>query len=542
MKKTTKLSVNIHDKTQLEAVLNYDFSIGTKKTFFGRKRKYDVDAYFFFPPQLNINKHSYSKEDFYEDIRPLARLKEPSYGYDDFLPGEGSKSPFKFILKQYEALDEHHESLKDQNFISELRILACSLSSYVSNKSKDISRDLKSFSRKDKTFSESEEFFSKASKNLKKIFRLFKAWQELYLKLQETKEDRFSEIRKEASLLDENMLGVFYRGVSHIFHNWEKYFPFLEMEEAKTFHRRLKAWILVIRAHYRLKNYFFLTEESTRQEKESFSMRLSYLKKRMWQVLYLDVKDKVSFFKKRQLAYIAAAGFAALWALIANVLMWQQLNFQGASSFFDSSAGGALGFSTTYLLVLAFVSAYILKDRIKDFARDKFQGGIFRHLPDSSEQIWYNNRRTKKKFSIGAIYESQHYLDSLDSLPIEIKAYRSNLFKGKFIDQEEIIHYHKKIILDTKKIWSLGQNLTAIRDIIRLSVKRYVTRLDDPEETNFILTNDGSVKMSTLPKVYYIDLVIKFSHKSFFSRSEEVLFECRRLILNKDGLVRIVGA
>ncbi len=543
MKKTTKLSVNIHDSTQLEAILNYDFS-SSRDNLWARMRKYDVDVYLFFPPQLNINKQSYSKEDFYEDIRPLARLKEPNYEYEDFLPSQekGRESPFDFLLKQYESLDKGQENLKDPNFISELKILACSLSSYVSRQTKEVSRDLKGFARKDNTTSEAETFFENSSKELKKIFFLFKAWQELYLKINESTEERFLDIQREVSLLDENVLGVFYRGVSNVFYGWEKDFSFIETESAKIFHRRLKAWILVIRAHYRLKNYFFLTEESTIQEKENFSMRLSYLKKRMWQVLYLEVKDKASFFKKRQLAYIAAAGFAALWALLANIFMWRQLNFQGTSSFFDATGGGSLGVGTTYFLVLTFVSAYILKDRIKDFARDKFQGGIFRHLPDSTEQIWYNNKITKKKFSIGTIYESQHYVDGLESVPLEIQAYRTSLFKGRFIEQEDIIHYHKKIILDTKKIWSFGQNLTAIHDIIRLSVKRYITRLDDPEEKNFILTKDGSIKMSTLPKVYYIDLVIKFSHKSLFSRSEEVLFECRRLILNKDGLVRILGS
>ena len=234
-------------------------------------------------------------------------------------------------------------------------------------------------------------------------------------------------------------------------------------------------------------------------------MRLAYLKKRMWQTLYLEVKDKASLFKRRQLAYIAAAGFAALWALLANILMWQKLNFQGYSSFFDYS-DGFWGFST-YLLVLAFISAYILKDRIKDFGREKFQKGLFRNLPDTTEQIWYDDERAKKRFSIGTIHESQQFLESDLEVPLEIKKIRKNRLKEKFIDQETIIHYHKRILLDTRKIKQLGKDLTAIRDIIRLSVKRYVTRLDDPEEASYFLAEEGLMKLAMLPKVYYIDLV-----------------------------------
>ena len=85
------------------------------------------------------------------------------------------------------------------------------------------------------------------------------------------------------------------------------------------------------------------------------------------------LKIKLHFFKKRQIAYMTAAGFAAIWALVANLLIWHKLKFEGYRSFFDYS-DGFLGFSSS-ILVLAFICAYILKDRIKDLGRDKFQGG-----------------------------------------------------------------------------------------------------------------------------------------------------------------------
>ena len=542
MTKHAKLSIKIHDKTQLETVLSYDFASWNKKSFFESKQKYDVDVYFFFPPQLNINKNSYSKEDFYEDIRPLIRLKEPSYTIEQLLSsGEFEKqSPFDFIKEKFDSFLAGDSPVDKQSLITELKILSCSLATYTSRTSRELVKEMKTLGKKDKNKEELSAFFLKASSIAKNLFLVFRSWQEIYNLFSEIEIESLKEISKETALLDENLLTVFYRAVSRLVFSFEKYFSSDSSDKNLVFSRRVRAFLRLILFHYKKKKYFFLTVESSRYEKESYSMRLAYLKKRMWQTLYLEVKDKASLFKRRQLAYIAAAGFAAMWALVANILMWQKLNFQGYSSFFDYS-DGLWGFST-YLLVLAFISAYILKDRIKDFGREKFQKGLFRNLPDTTEQIWYNDERAKKRFSIGTIHESQQYLENSLEVPLEVKKIRSNRLKEKFIDQEAIIHYHKKILLDTRKIKQLGKDLTAIRDIIRLSVKRYVTRLDDPEEASYFLAKEGLMKLAMLPKVYYIDLVVKYSKKSSYSQSQEVIFECRRLILNKDGLVRIVSS
>ena len=540
MTNPSKLSVKIHDKTQLETVLSYDFASGEKEENRKRKQKYEVDVYFFFPPQLNINKTTYSKEDFYEDIRPLLRLKEPSYSYEDFLSkgGDYDKSPFCFLREKLGKISDSSEKTDYQDLLGELKILGCSLSSHLSKKGKELNRELKSLGKKKRDSNADSLFFGKSYIKLKEIFLVFREWENLVTFIHSQKEESHEIFRKEVSLLDENLLYVFYRFISGVVFTYEKYFSLVTSESSKKFSRRLQALLSFIFYHYKKKSYFRLKLDSTRYEKESYSMRLSYLKKRMWQVLYLEVKDKASLFRKRQISYIAAAGFAAMWALFANFLIWHELNFQGYSSFLDYS-DSFFGLSS-YLLIVAFVSTYILKDRIKDFARDKFQGSIFKHLPDSTEQIWYFDRVRNKRLSIGLVYESQKYIQGSESLPEEIAEYRSNRLQGRIIDQEDIIHYHKKINLDTKRIRKLGKDLTAIQDIIRLSVKRYVTRLDDPEEASYLMGKEGSMQVTTLPKVYYIDIVVKYSKKELAQNKETVVFECRRLLINKEGLMRVV--
>ena len=317
-----------------------------------------------------------------------------------------------------------------------------------------MSRELKSLGKRNVRDSEKSQAVHKnIYYKLKEMFYVFKQWQKLCASVEALDHGKYQDLVDEVRLLDENILNIFYRSIGKVYHSFDKYFitpgdiPFVKLE------RRLKAWFFFIRKSQRSKPYFVLKTDSSRKEKENHAIRLAYLKK-MWSVLYLQIKDKASFFQKRQIAYMTAAGFAAIWALVANLLIWHKLKFEGYRSFFDYS-DGFLGFSSS-ILVLAFICAYILKDRIKDLGRDKFQGGLFNYFPDSTEQISYQNKYSKKKAAIGTIYESQQHIDQSKSIPDEIRHFRASKLKRRFFEHEDIIRYHKKIHLDTKKdpkIW-----------------------------------------------------------------------------------------
>ena len=77
---------------------------------------------------------------------------------------------------------------------------------------------------------------------------------------------------------------------------------------------------------------------------------------------------------------------------------------------------------------------------------------------------------------------------------------------------------------------------------MRLSIKRYITRLDNPEEKNYLLSPEGVMVATTLPKVYYIDMVIKYSQESPETGIKDVVYDCRRMVLNKEGLIRVLDS
>jgi len=301
--------------------------------------------------------------------------------------------------------------------------------------------------------------------------------------------------------------------------------------------RRVKAWGKLINYYLKKRKYKSLTSNSSRQQQEKYSMRVGFLKRRMWQVLYLEIKNKVSFFLKQDLAYMTAAAFAAIWTLFANIIIWYNLQFENYTSLLNAS-GSFLGLSGTFIL-LCFVLVYILKDRIKELGRDKFQGGLFRHLPDCKEKIWYRNYQGNVE-SVGVIHETQEYLSKIADIPQEIINFRSYRQKGHYLEHENVIRYHKKIILEGKKIVKLGYDINAVKDIVRFNVKRFINLLDDPEYTRSFFKNNGESYSVKLPKVYYLDMVFSYSQQSIAGKMRSVALDSTRLILDKSGIVRVL--
>ena len=70
-------------------------------------------------------------------------------------------------------------------------------------------------------------------------------------------------------------------------------------------------------------------------------------------------------------------------------------------------------------------------------------------------------------------------------------------------------------------------------------MNRYVARMDDPTKEFIMMTSMGEVRKIQIPKVYNIDMVLKYTYKEDSDSLEKTFLETKRLILNKNGLVRV---
>jgi len=151
-KKYVKSSVNIHDRNQLETAFDYKIvDTSSQKTFFSRfypsKYKLQVEVFLFFPPGMGISPQTYSKQQFYEDLNPHIRLKEPRLSYKELL---GLKNPTHSPLKKMSSIlkmaDPHKHS---SSGIECARVFACSFSAYylkrIQRRSKKLEKAVASY-------------------------------------------------------------------------------------------------------------------------------------------------------------------------------------------------------------------------------------------------------------------------------------------------------------------------------------------------------------------------------------------------------------
>ena len=91
-----EVNTRIHDKYSLEF----------KTSFVTRRKKKDNDfsafMWFFLPNALDINKETYSKTQFYQDIKSNIRLITPKYLLRDIVAGDDS--PLERLREAFKAL------------------------------------------------------------------------------------------------------------------------------------------------------------------------------------------------------------------------------------------------------------------------------------------------------------------------------------------------------------------------------------------------------------------------------------------------------
>jgi hypothetical protein len=89
-------NVKIHDKFSLELKFGYSTRRKVKENLF------EVNTWIFIPNSLDINRQTYSKTDFYKDLKTNIRLITPEFLLRDI--ADRKKSPFIHLEDSFNAL------------------------------------------------------------------------------------------------------------------------------------------------------------------------------------------------------------------------------------------------------------------------------------------------------------------------------------------------------------------------------------------------------------------------------------------------------
>jgi hypothetical protein len=533
-KKYIKSTVAVHDRTQIETVFDYYLYRGTRDEAAKARDKtlrYKVEAFLFLPRQFGLDQITYPKDRFYSDVRPLIRFREPKLGFKQMLGLKpGAQSPLVF-LKQYIASLEQGQLLEPiQNAVDEVRLFACS---YVSNFLRGIDRSRKRMSGfKGKTPAEGGEELSKAFARMTRLLEKshqvlveYRALLEVLLKL---KDDVSEPLRHEMKLIDEYCYYRFRDGIAYLILMSNEHRSGDGPAEIQAFSAKVAELLAAHDAHAEQAGYMRIQPDSTEALKERFVHRRGELKRRIWEVLFLEIRSVAMLAIQRQTGAMIAAGVAAIWALLAQLYVLRiAMNPRKLNDLWGISG---------ILFVSIVVVAYIVKDRIKDVGRSYFRSG---KIPDHSERIWYKDRGGKD-VAVGSIKEFAKF-ERVDKLPERIRSMRERICSGGRGTDESIdyvLRYTKDIVLSSDIKILNRYPLRAVHDILRLNIDACLPRLGEPSRFLNVVANDGEVHAVQFPKVYYLDMALSYSKRTRKGEVEEQALDYFRLVVDKNGLLR----
>ncbi|MES2857258.1 MAG: hypothetical protein V4692_15420 [Bdellovibrionota bacterium] len=264
-------------------------------------------------------------------------------------------------------------------------------------------------------------------------------------------------------------------------------------------------------------------------ERERRLVRLSHLKKFFQSKSFVDITREHSAAKFGEST--ATAGTAV--AGIAYMILLQ----------FSQSRVAMSGFFFFFVGVVL----YVLRDRLKDWAKNHFQVTASKFLPDFEQQLVAHDKK------IGSIKEWL-FIRGAKDLPDEISRLRREASSHEMEKRlfEDVIHCHKIQDVDTMSMQSHGSKSAMSRSLhenTRVNFERYLKHMDDPFKELTDLDSEGRFMQALSHRVYHFYLIIrtvsipkekrldKFTVQTVQPRREQTLVY--RIVLDKNGVVRL---
>jgi hypothetical protein len=542
-----KSTVTVHDRTQIETVFDYYLWRGSQSASRPRRLQYKVDVYLFYPRQFGIDPQSYPKERFYSDVRPLIRFREPRLSFKQMLGRRPSaRSPLVSLRQYVERLQAGTLDGPVEQAIDEAQVFCCS---YMGNVLRAIDRKKKRLSRiavgdipirkvKDENGNKLplplETEAEATARVLKRAERLLVKMDMVVVEFRsilDTARRIEGEIAKplvvEMEAIDEYLYYRLRDCVAQVLTIF-RYAPQPAPEAAWEKLLEISRALLSAHEDYAEQaGYMRVDDASPDETKERYLHRRGELKRRIWQVLFLQIRTTPLFKFQQQIGAMIAAGIAAFWAVVTQIIIIRRyITHADPTDLFGI---------TGIIFLIAAVFAYIVKDRIKEIGRSYFRGRVFGQLPDQSERIYYAER------PVGHLRETTTFINAA-KLPARIAEMRTRACSVAGEGEESldgVLVYTKDIVLDPGLAILGRYRLKAVHDIVRLNIDAYLARLGEPRRSLNLVDLDGNVKAVTFPKVYYLDLALDYSRVGRSGARETQAVDYFRLVIDKSGLLRV---
>ncbi len=482
-----EVDTRIHDKHSIE----FKTSFVTRRKL--KENDFSAFMWFFVPYSLDINKETYPKSQFYQDIKSNIRLITPKFLMRDIVTGDGI--PFQRLTNAFSSLASAPTRTAKREYEYQIKMFAA----ITHSAARDAANYIMSGKHNDADIEELCTGFAN----------------EFTAVLNEYREAR--SIINQPTITDEMM--SCYRYGDEYMSNMLMYYgtSLLDFLLKRTGGNVAKA--------VKLMQQCIATEKAYRESRKYANIKVDdpngdrdvvyrhrVLKKYVDSDLFLNVPKKKDGKLVEQLYLGIAAGLAMMFATVVSFTFQQKFG----------------NFTLPFFIVL--VISYMIKDRIKELSRYYFAHRIGSKFFDNKAEILIKDEK------IGTIKEGMDFISS-KKLPADVKRvrYTNRLMKAENrVSDEKILLYRMSVHIDREKLNGMTPYETVgINDIIRFNVDTMLKKMDNPQEERQVMNDDGTVSTVMCDKLYYVNIVLQFSFDDITSLRRY------RVAIKRDGIESI---
>lgn len=525
--------LKIHDRYQLE--LKFDHPISRERA----KEMVRLEAYLFLPPNLGVNRQTYSRDHFFQDLQTFTRYGTPEISLEHLLDAANDKSPLVRVERLKAELGKGEgpaERRAAERVDYELRILACIFranSRDVYNQVAELLAAAKAAAKDlDDALFLADKFLQQADLLIGRVRKLQREF--LGPHSPKTVVMGFELADEALSVQVEDVCGKLHRVLRR-----------RRAPAAAAMMERLAERMRAEEEYRRQAGYPTLVETSESQaaqrRNEYCLYRIGVLKKFAQSTLYLSVHSEEGS-RPIVLSLNALAAMAAMLFYLAAVLLL---------------VGNPQSVSLTAILL--FVVAYAFKDRIKEDLKRYFSARMTGWLRDRENQLI---DRGPEKLTVGRTAEAFSFVDP-SKLEPEVRSCRARDELDELAEEgapEQVVKYQKDITVYADKVYKVHQRVSHLNEILRLSVRTFLLHMDEPQKTLVTFEPadahdeppEGSAPEARrvpaedvsllnrvrVSKVYHINLVLRLQMKGADGKWEGH-FEKFRLVLSRNGIERV---
>lgn len=483
------IKVKIHDKFSFEFKISY---ITNQDSIDETENEFSINTWLFMPNSLDINRTTYTKDQFYKDTKSNVRLITPVFTLKEIYTKENNPiSQVKDAISVMLASREPDPILAE-NYAYHIRLLASIF--------KSASRDNAYYIIEETDDQRIPYLVKDFITHIRAIlFHYRKLWGMI------DNENVSDEIR-ESFRFGDDFIGNMVE---------QQTFRIMKGIEHRRIYKKVKPELYELlneEDQYKEDHNYLTLNVDDPSENYLVVMRRGILKKFIESDLYLNTKNTKDGAFVEQFYYGLAAGISMIFAtVVAFTAQLRYGNFTGP-------------------LFIALVISYIFKDRIKDLMRYYFSNQLGKKYFDTKRQLEIRNDK------IGWTKEAFDFVNE-SKIPDEVLSLRK---RTPLVEAENRI-YNEKIILYRKLVKISGVRINkdrdykfiGINDITRFNITSFIQKADNPFVSLYTADEKNGYNKFKGEKVYALHFIIRFQSRS------DIHFRKFRLLFNRDGIKEI---